>query len=150
MKAKAMRLIAQQASDIKSETVEVPEWELVGENAVIVKSLSGREREEYEQSCLKPGKPGRASEIIYKDMKVKLVLLCCFDSEGARIFLDGDESWLGEKSAMALQRLYNVAAKLSALTAEDVDELAKNSESVQGAGSTSGLPLPSGAQSENS
>lgn len=149
MNAKAMRLMAQQASDIKSETVEIPEWDLIGENAVRIKGLTGREREEYEQSCLKPGKPGRASEIIYKDMKIKLVMLCAF-SGNERVFMDGDESWLGEKSATALQKLYNVAAKLSALSAEDVDELVKNSKSVQGADSCSVSPMPSDALSENS
>lgn len=150
MKAAALRLRVQQAGDIKREPVAVPEWGLIGPDAIIVKGLTGTEREEYEQSCLKPGKAGQASEVVYKFMKIKLVIRCCYDREGIQIFSDDDAAWLGEKSAMSIQRLYNVAARLSALSAEDVDELAKNSVSVPGAGSVSVSPLPSDALSENS
>jgi hypothetical protein len=150
MKAAALRLTVQQANDIKREPVAIPEWGLSGEDAIIVKGLTGAEREEYEQSCLKPGEAGQPSEVIYKDMKIKLVIRSCYDHEDKRIFMDSDASWLGEKSAMSLQRLYNVAAKLSALSAEDVKELAKNSVSVQGVASVSVSPLPSDAPLENS
>ena len=49
----------------------------------------------------------------------------------------GDISVLGQKSAAALQRVFNVAQRLSGFSDEDLEELAKNSSDAQSDGSTS-------------
>jgi hypothetical protein len=67
-----------------------------------------------------------------------------------RVLSDEDVEWLGGKSAAALSRIYDVAAKLSRIGPDDVEDLLKNSARVQGVSSVSDLPLPSDAQSANS
>jgi hypothetical protein len=47
----------------------------------------------------------------------------------------GDINTLGQKSAAALDRVYEVAARLSKISKEDVDELAKNSGKGRSRGS---------------
>jgi hypothetical protein len=54
--------------------------------------------------------------------------LTIVDEEGNRLFSDADVKLLGQKSAAALDKLFEVAQKLSGLKDEDVEELAKNSE----------------------
>jgi len=48
------------------------------------------------------------------------------DEEGERLFTDSQIQQLGGKSAAALDRLYSVAARLSAITKSDEDELLGN------------------------
>jgi hypothetical protein len=53
------------------------------------------------------------------------------------LFTDEDVAALGQRSAAALERVFDAASRLSGLSAEDMEELAKNSESGQSGGSTS-------------
>lgn len=108
------------AVDIMSETVTVPEWG----GTIIVRGLTGDERDDFEASCLR-GK-GRKTEVNYRNARAKLVVRSCYTPEGARLFTDEDATALGKKGAAALNRVYEVAARLSGLTEEDLEELAKN------------------------
>ncbi len=65
------------------------------------------------------------------DMRSKLVARSIVDEAGKRIFGDGDIKALSGKSAAVLDRLFTVASRLSGMSQDDVDELAKNSASVQ-------------------
>jgi flavoprotein len=62
------------------------------------------------------------------------------------LFSDSDVAALGSKSSRSVQRVFNVAQKLSGLSDEDIDELAKNSESDPDDSSTSVLLGKSDAQ----
>jgi hypothetical protein len=53
------------------------------------------------------------------------------DESGKRLFPDADVRELGKKSASALQRVFEVAQRLSGLSNADVEELTKNSTSDQ-------------------
>ena len=48
------------------------------------------------------------------------------DAQGQRLFSEADVAALGKKSAAALGRVYDAAARLAGLSAEDVEELTKN------------------------
>ncbi len=72
-----------------------------------------------------------------QNIRAKLVALTVVDEQGNRIFKDEDVKWLGNKSAAALDRIFEVAQRLSGLRDEDVEELAKNSESDLSDDSTS-------------
>jgi hypothetical protein len=73
-----------------------------------------------------------------KNIRAKLVALTVVDEEGNRIFSDSDASALGKKSAAALDRVFEVAQRLSGLRPEDVEELSKNFGSDQSEDSISG------------
>lgn len=113
------------ADDLKSEVVSVPEWG----GDVRVRALSGTERDAYEASVMV--QRGRDVTMNLRNARAKLVAVACVDGNGERLFDDGDVLALGRKSAAALARVFEVAQRLAGLTAEDVEELAKNSGSDQ-------------------
>jgi len=117
--------------DIETEEVEVPEWG----GSVFVKGLSGKERDEYQVSIMQ--KNGKNYDVNFKNATVKLVVACVVDKEGKRLFETADIDILSSKSGKALNRLYEVATRVSGLSPDDVDELVKNSEAIPSDSSTS-------------
>ncbi|MER3438631.1 MAG: hypothetical protein C4346_14165 [Chloroflexota bacterium] len=107
--------------DLLSEDVWVPEWETY----VRVRGLTGAERDAFEQSIVETR--GKNTKLNLRNARAKLVSLCCVDESGERLFRDEDVEVLGKKSAVALNRLFEVAQRLSGLRAEDVEELTGNS-----------------------
>lgn len=111
------------APDAVTETVDVPEWG----GAVLVRGISAAQRDAYEMSLVR-GK-GKNVEFNRRNMRTKLVVLAVVDETGRRIFRDADAEALGDKAAAAVDRIYAAAARLAGVSAEDEDELTKNSES---------------------
>ena len=106
------------AKDLPQATVAVPEWG--GE--VIVRGMTGAERDAIEQSVL--NKQGQLGDVT--GLRARIVACCAIDERGERLFQKGDVDALAKKSAQALQRVFEVAQKLSGLTPQDVEELEKN------------------------
>lgn len=109
-----------QAQDLPTERVVVPEWN--GE--VLVRALTGAERDAFEQSIVE--QRGKSTRMNLQNLRAKLVALTVVDEEGKRLFSDEDAKLLGQKSAAALNRIFEVAQRLSGLRPEDVEELAGN------------------------
>jgi len=114
-----------------TEIVEVPEWG----GSVKVKALTGSERDKYESDSL-TGR-GRNRDINLANIRARLVALTVIDDNGKPLFSSIDIAALGGKSAKALDRIFDVAQRLSGISEEDIEELAKNSESGQSDASTS-------------
>lgn len=110
-----------QANDIITETVSVPEWG--GE--VLVRGLSGSERDGFEDATLE--QKGKSRRVNLANVRARLCALSIVDENGKRMFSDEDVRALGRKSAAALDRVFSAAQRLSGLSDEDVEELAKNS-----------------------
>lgn len=110
--------------DVHFEDVDVPEWG----GRVRVKALTGKERDALESSMI-VGK-GKNKDVSLKNLRAKLVARSVVDEQDRAIFTDEDIPALGAKSAAALNRVYEVAQRLSGITQEDVDELTKNSETA--------------------
>jgi len=104
------------AQDLARERIEVPEWG----GAVLVRALTGRERDAYEAGIVHPD--GRKMRYTLTNMRARLVSLSVIDEAGARLFSDSDIELLGRKSAAALERVFEVAQRLSGLSEKDVDE----------------------------
>ena len=105
------------SDDLPTEVLDVPEWG----GKIRVRSLTGQERDLYEQSITK--RRGMNVEMNLLNARAKLVVLTVVDDQGQRIFSDDDVHEVGKKSAQALNRIFLVAQRLSGLTDEDVDEL---------------------------
>ena len=118
--------------DIQTEEVVVPEW---GGLTVWVRGMSAAERDAFEADLLQ-GK-GKNTSVNYRNMRAKLLVRCVVDAEGNRIFNPDDVGRLGQKSAKALTRRYNIATELSGVSDEDVEELMGNSEPGQSGDSPS-------------
>jgi len=116
------------ADDIKRAEVAVPEWG----GTVLVQGLSGTERDQYEESLIRwRATKGRnvAAMPALANARAKLLSLSIVDEDGQRLFSDADVKALGEKSSKALERVFDVAARLSGLQPGDVAELTQSFES---------------------
>lgn len=109
-----------QAADIHTEEISVPEWG--GE--VLVRGLTGAERDRFEESVIEM--KGKSTRVKMENARAKLVAMSVVGEDGKRLFAEADVELLGKKSAAALDRVYQAAARLSGISNEDLDELAKN------------------------
>jgi hypothetical protein len=106
------------ANDTKVEPVDVPEWG----GKVYVRVLRGTDRDRFEEWVNKE-----------KDKSVRchfLVLSLC-DERGALLFTPDQVAALGEKSGDVLARVFEAAWDINYLSPKAVDELGKDSPSVQ-------------------
>lgn len=122
------------ADDYVQETVPVPEWG----GSVIVKGLTGTERDAYESSILRARKDGNLVPNL-ANARAKLAVMTVIGEDRKPIFNNEEHLiMLGRKSAKAMNRVFEVAQRLAGLRDEDIEELLGNSEAVQSEGSTSG------------
>jgi hypothetical protein len=119
-----------EADDLKRETIATPEWG----GDVLVRELRGRERDAFEE-----GSMDSKRNISMANMRARLVAMSAIDEDGERLFSSKEAAALGDKSATALNRLFEVCCRLSGITESDVDKLEGNSEAAPAvkSGSTS-------------
>ena len=110
-----------ECKDIQSEIVKVPEWN--GE--VIVQGLTLAEKDEWTDSIMHDGK------VSIKGASAKLCVCCMRDENGDLLFGLEDVPILQAKSAAALDRIFQVAQRLSGIGQEEIEETVKNSEKTQ-------------------
>lgn len=122
------------ADDRKTEEVPVPEWG----GSVLVRTLSGRERDEFEASTVKTR--GGKQESNYDNFRARFVALCVVDETGQRLFRTNAEvSMLGNKSVAALQRVFDKAQEMNGMSQKDVEDMTEGFDVAPDADSTSGL-----------
>lgn len=107
---------------LKSEAVSVPEW---GGN-VRVRELTGAERDYYEGKIVTVKSDGSDPDVSMENARAILVALAVVDDAGRRVFSEEDAIEIGKLGAVAIGRVFDVAAKLSRLTSQDLEELAGN------------------------
>lgn len=119
------------------ESVDVPE--LGGE--VMLWEMTGAERNGYDAALSKLGKSADLDDT----WRTLLLVRAIKNEQGEPMFTTADVGRLGEAlPARAIPRLWAIAARLSGLTIEDVEDLRKNSASGSEGGSASGSLTVSG------
>lgn len=121
------------ADDRAWEDVPVPEWG--GE--VRLTGLSGTERNAYQASLVVLGPNGAVQRVNLADQTARLLAKSLVDENFERLYTDKEVKDLGAKSGAVLQRLFEVAQRLSGLRKEDVESAEGNSEAAQSGASTS-------------
>jgi len=102
---------------VPQEKVNVP-----GVGDVTVRGLTAAGRDSWEQRIFNSkGKTVR-------NIRASLVCLCLYENDSA-IFTESDIEQLGELPAQVVDRLYDIASKLSGMTKDDKVVMEKNSES---------------------
>jgi hypothetical protein len=122
------------ADDRVYQDVMVSQWGGV----VRVRSLSGAERDQWEAACQEEVRGEK--KFTTDKLREKLLAFCLVDAKGDKLFTEGDIALLAEKNAAALTRLFDVARKLNAIGAQDVEDLVGNSGAAQGGSSISASP----------
>lgn len=120
------------AHDRKTEDVAVPEWG----GTVRVRALSGAERDAYEAGIVQIKGDG-SRKFTLANARARLVSLSVVDENGEHLFSEADVAALGAKSATALERVFDVARRLSGLSDEDVEGLVQSFDNAPGGDSTS-------------
>jgi hypothetical protein len=108
------------AEDREFDEVPCPEWG----GDVRLASISGRQRDEYENSLIE--QRGNDRKMNLRNARAKLIVLCAVDENGSRLFTPDDLAALGRKNAKPLDRLFTAAQKLAGLSDEDVTKLTEN------------------------
>lgn len=108
------------ATDYITRDVPVPEWG----GTVRVKGLTGAERDQYEAWIIS-GK-GRDRDVNLKNARAKLVMMTIINDEGVRLFDEADIVALGRKSALAVQRVFDVASELAGLDEDAMKSLTES------------------------
>lgn len=133
MKVDLRTELKNETDDIIVEEVTVPEWKDKAGNPrkLYVRSLTGEERDYFEEQSLV--RKGKSRETSLKNMRARLVVLAvCYGPDNHEpIFVQADVQWLTKKNGKALDRLFDVAARLSGITDKDIEELKGNLESGQ-------------------
>ncbi len=119
------------AQDRVSEVVTVPEWG----GTVTVRALSGTDRDKYQAGFYSFGpsdKGGmRVTAVNNQNTMARLVALSVVDADGRRMFTDAEVVALGEKSAIALERVNDVAMRLSGLESQVAEALKEGLKETQ-------------------
>ena len=110
------------ARDEQVEVVHVPEWG----GYVRVRGMRGRQRASFAESVF-PRDGNGDREFDGHDFKAKFVARVIVDDHGTRMFTSEDVGKLTQRSARALQRVFDVGARLSGMSKEDIRSLEGNS-----------------------
>ena len=99
------------------EKVECPEWG----GSIYVKIMDGASRDRWELMTSKAMNAPNTANV-----RASLVAATACDKEGKRIFTNNQIALIGNKSAIALDRIYAVAKRINKLEDDDIEELEKN------------------------
>jgi hypothetical protein len=118
---------------LSKEVLKIEKVDLDGGDFVFVTQMTGRERDNFEQSLIKKlrDKKGTVTgfEQVTEDFRAKLAVCTVCDEQGVLIFQPNDWSTLSQNiSAARLEKIVNAAQKLNAISEEDKENLVKNSE----------------------
>lgn len=111
-------LTSEKATKIPRERLELPE--LGG--FVYVKGMTGAERDEFEKSCRDV--KGR----LRGNTRARLAVRTVINEDGSRVFSDDDIQTVGRIRVDVLQKIFNLAQKLSGISDADVEELGGDSD----------------------
>lgn len=98
----------------------MPEWG----GSVFVRGMTGAERSRFEQSITKI--QGKNVSVNLDNVPVRITIMCAVDEAGQRLFSDDDMAELNAKSASALNRIMEVAMRLSGLSGAEIEAISKN------------------------
>src|SRR6266849_4468366 len=108
------KLQIRNAKKLITETVLTPEW---GEGSyAIVKRLSAKERDQFEESNVKG--TGKDRRLDLSNVRARLVSLCLVDDQGNRLFTDQEAEELGEYDSLVMDRIFDAAHLLNRLGAK--------------------------------
>lgn len=117
------------ANDRPREFVPIEEWAPAGEtfdpfqHGVYVGMMSAADREAWEVDFSTDTNGKRTAP---SNARARLVVKCCQDEAGERLFSDADAEELGRRATKPIQRLFDRAVVVNKLSRAEHEELEKN------------------------
>lgn len=105
------------ADDFVTEAVAVPGWGKGEKTEVLVRSMSGVNRDRFETLLILKN---------FENIRAKVCAWTVCDEQGNLLFSESDIIDLGKKSGACLQRVWEAALRLNSITPDDVDSLKKS------------------------
>lgn len=102
------------AEDIRTRDVEVPEWG----GSVRVRTMTGSDRQSFYAAMSHNEKHN-----LPDNMMERLIIATVIDEQGNPLFVPSDIPKLAKKSAVALNRVFEVASELNGLTSKSIDKM---------------------------
>ena len=122
------------ASDTRWEDVPTPEW---GEDAEVrVRALTGSERDAWEASGIVSGPNGSVQRRMPTDARSRLLVMCLIGEDGKPLFGASEVRDLAAKDGKVIDRLFDVALRLSGLDKKSLEEKKGNSPAARSGSST--------------
>lgn len=109
------------AKDLHTETVDVPEWG--GE--VMIRVMRGVDRDAFENLCARHKGIQNVPNVF-----ARLCGMCICDDAGNRLFSEKEIDALGQRSCVALGKVWDAAIRLNRLNADEIESAEKNSEAA--------------------
>ena len=104
--------------DLTFEEVEVEEWG----GTVRIRCHTGGERDAFEQSLMDA--KGKAKNMA--DIRARFIAPVLVDEDGKRLFTNDEVKFLSDRNGKVIGKLFDISQKLSGMTDDDVEEIAKN------------------------
>jgi len=114
------------SEDIKTRDVMVSEWKAGA--SITMSTLTAEAWDHYEQKTIEmqdDKDSGKKPNI--KTARVRLIMASAVKPDGGLLFNQSDLPWLMDKSALVINRLYEVAAELNGIREVDIEEMVGNS-----------------------
>jgi hypothetical protein len=112
------------ASDLRRVEVDCPEWGV----SVFVQTMTGSQRDRWELAHQRDPE---------RDIRARLAVFTVVDADGVPVFTEADVAALGGKCVAPLQRVFNAALELNAISKKDVEDLEGNSAAIPSGSSPS-------------
>ncbi len=106
------------SQDLKRELVEMPEWG----GDVWIQEMTGVQRDQLEKEFTAYSNTGDG----LINIRARIAVMTCTDEAGVPLFTAEHSAKLGLKSAAALDRIFEVARRLSGMRREDVEDVVGN------------------------
>lgn len=116
--------------DLQTEIMEVPEW---GDVKIEIRGMTGKARANFMRRASSP----QGGEVDFEKFYGELVIATVFDPEsGEQVFEFADRDNINQKSGAAIERIAQVAQRLSGLGSADVEDAVGKSEDTPRSAST--------------
>jgi hypothetical protein len=131
---------------LTKDKLEVVKVDLGEDNYVFVRQMTGRERDQFEQSLLKKNRDSKGTVISYEqsteDFRAKLAVQTVCDEAGNLLLTIKDVGVLSmSMSAKKLETIITKAQEINKISEEDKEDLVKNSVAVLDGSSNSDSAL---------
>jgi len=128
--ASSLRAKALAAKDIKTETLDVPQWDCT----FAIRGLTGAQRAVLIERATVKATNGDGEETSRVDSKILnplLIVASCYDpASGEQVFQDADADALDQKSAEAIDLVTSVILRINGMTKDENKALEKNSSAT--------------------